>query len=208
MKRRGVLLVVSGPSGVGKGTVINRLLERHPELRKSVSCTTRSPRPGEVDGEDYRFVTGAEFAAMADNGEFLEFAVVHQDQRYGTPRQPVEEALDAGVDITLEIDYQGARSIRHALGHRAVLVFIAPPSWDELVQRLEGRKTESPEATAKRLASARKEFRHIGMFEYIVVNDDLDAAVDQLEGILLSERCRLGRNDWQGLQEGLETEGS
>ncbi len=198
-----MLLVVSGPSGVGKGTVIERLLERQPEVVKSVSCTTREARPGEEDGRDYRFVTAAEFARMVEAGEFLEYARVHEELWYGTPRKAVEEALASGTDITLEIDFQGARSVREKLGRRAALVFVAPPSWGELKRRLAGRSTESEDATEKRLASARREFRHIGMFEYVVVNDDLDAAVDELEGVLTAERCRLERADWERLQSEL-----
>ncbi len=203
MRKSGVLLVVSGPSGVGKGTVIDRLLVRHPEVARSISCTTRQPRAGECDGDDYHFVSVEEFRRLLGAGEFLEYARVHQDLWYGTPRKPVEEALAAGTDITLEIDYQGARSVRLLLGSRAVLVFIAPPSWQELVRRLEGRSTESGQATAKRLASARQEFKHMGMFEYVVLNDVIDNAVVQLEAILEAERCRLRRTDWQRLQSKL-----
>jgi guanylate kinase len=204
--RSGVLLVVSGPSGVGKGSVINRLLARQPALSKSVSCTTRSPRPGEEDGVDYHFVTVERFREMVNAGEFLEYACVHQDLWYGTPAEPVRQALADGTDIALEIDYQGARSVRQALGNRAALVFIAPPSWDELVARLKGRSTESADATAKRLESAEKEFEHIGMFEYVVVNDVLDEAVVELEAILVAERCRLERVGWEALQGELSPE--
>ena len=198
-----MLLVVSGPSGVGKGTVIARLLERQPEVLRSVSCTTRQSRPGEEDGRDYSFVTADEFARMVAAGEFLEYARVHQDLWYGTPREAVEEALASGTDMTLEIDFQGARSVREKLGRRAVLVFVAPPSWDDLKRRLAGRSTESEDATEKRLASARREFQHIGMFEYVVVNDELETAVDELEAILAAERCRLERTDWERLQSEL-----
>ncbi len=206
VRKSGVLLVVSGPSGVGKGTVIERVLARHPEVARSVSCTTRRPRRGEQDGREYRFVSLEQFRHMVIAGELLEYARVHQDLWYGTPRAPVEAALASGQDITLEIDYQGARSVRQLMGGRAVLVFVAPPSWQELVRRLEGRSTESQEATAKRLDSARQEFKHIGMFEYLVVNDDLDEAVRQLEAILMAERCRLSRTQWQQLQARLEEE--
>jgi len=201
-----VLLVVSGPSGVGKGTVIARLLQRQPELAKSVSCTTREPRPGEQDGVDYHFVTVDRFRQMVADGEFLEYARVHQDLWYGTPIAPVKQALAGGTDIALEIDYQGARSVRQAFGNHAALVFIAPPSWDELVARLQGRSTESADATAKRLESAKKEFLHIGMFEYVVVNDELERAVLELEAVLMAERCRLESIDWESLQRQLSSE--
>ncbi len=201
-----MLLVVSGPSGVGKGTVISRLLQRQPALVKSVSCTTRAPRPGEQDGIDYHFVTVDRFKQMIAAGEFLEYARVHQDLWYGTPLRRVRDTLAAGTDIALEIDYQGARSVRQFFGNRAALIFIAPPSWDELVARLQGRSTECADATAKRLDSARKEFRHIGMFEYIVVNDSLDDAVTELEAILIAERCRLECIDWEALQARLAPE--
>ncbi|MBC7288650.1 MAG: guanylate kinase [Armatimonadetes bacterium] len=203
IRREGLLLVVSGPSGVGKGTLINGLLQRHPELRVSVSCTTRPPRPGEVNGRDYYFVSTDEFLRMRAAGELLEWAVVHQDTFYGTPRKPVEEAILAGEDMVLEIDYQGARAIRGLLAHHAVLVFIAPPSWHALVDRLQRRHTERPEDVAKRLASARREIANIAMFQYVVINDVVEEAVDELEAILLAERCRLGRVDWRGLARDL-----
>jgi len=196
---RGILLVVAGPSGVGKGTMISGLLERHPRVQWSVSCTTRDPRPGEVDGRDYHFVSPAEFERMIAAGELLEWAIVHGTHAYGTPRVPVEEALAAGQDMVLEIDYQGARSIRQALPE-AVLVFVAPPSTEALLARLEGRNTEEPEAVLRRLRSARTEFRHMGIFHFLIVNDDLGAAIDALEAVYLAERQRLHRADWQGLQ--------
>lgn len=197
------MLVVSGPSGVGKGTVIKRMLARLPDVSRSVSCTTRPPRPGEVAGRDYHFVSTDEFRRMREAGELLEWAVVHQDLLYGTPRQPVEEALAKGQDIILEIDYQGARSVRQILGERAVLVFIAPPSWGALVERLRGRSTEDDEATRKRLASAIHELAHVEAFEYLIINDDLDAAVDNLQSVLLAERQRLGRLQWRPFVEDL-----
>lgn len=202
---RGILLVVAGPSGVGKGTMISGLLERHPRVQWSVSCTTREPRPGEVEGRDYYFVSPAEFARMVAAGEMLEWAVVHGTHAYGTPRAPVEAALAAGEDMVLEIDYQGARSIRQALPE-AVLVFVAPPSVEALLSRLEGRNTEAHEAVLRRLRSARTEFRHIGMFHFLIVNDDLQAAIEALDAVYLAERQRLHRADWQGLQARLLTQ--
>lgn len=196
-------MVVSGPSGVGKGTVIARMLAKQPGVSRSVSCTTRGPRPGEVDGRDYHFVEADVFRRMRDAGELLEWALVHQDLLYGTPRQPVEDALAAGQDIILEIDYQGARSVRQILGDRAVLVFIAPPSWSALVERLRGRSTEDEDATRKRLASAIHELAHVEAFEYLIVNNDLDRAVDDLQSVLLAERQRLERLDWRPFVEQL-----
>ncbi len=182
---------------MGKGTVIARMLAQQPGVSRSVSCTTRGPRPGEVAGRDYHFVSADEFHRMRDAGELLEWALVHQDLLYGTPRGPVEEALAAGQDIILEIDYQGARSVRQILGERAVLVFIAPPTWEALVQRLQGRSTEDDEATRKRLASAIHELAHVEAFEYLIVNDNLDRAVNDLQSVLLAERQRLERLDWR-----------
>ena len=203
MDRQGVLLVVSGPSGVGKGTLINGILQRHPDVRRSVSCTTRGPRPGEKHGEAYYFVTREEFAHLRDADQLLEWAVVHQDLFYGTPREPVEEALAEGRDIILEIDYQGARSVRQIMGDRATLVFIAPPQWQALAARLEGRSTEDSEATQKRLASAVHELAHIELFDYLVVNDEVEAAQAQLEAVLLAERQRLERLEWKPFVDGL-----
>ena len=163
---RGILLVVAGPSGVGKGTMISGLLQRHPRVQWSVSCTTREPRPGEVEGRDYYFVSPTEFERMIAAGELLEWAIVHGADAYGTPRAPVEQALAAGRDMVLEIDYQGARSIRQALPE-AVLVFVAPPSADALLSRLEGATLRTA-GQLRHLRSARTEFQHIGMFQFLM----------------------------------------
>ncbi len=199
---RGILLVVAGPSGVGKGTMIRGLRERFDGIEWSVSCTTRDPRPGEVDGEDYHFVNRGEFLRMAREGELLEWAVVHAHDFYGTPRAPIEEALAAGRDMVIEIDYQGARSVRAALPE-AVLVFVAPPSIEELRDRLAGRNTESEGALRRRLRSARTEFEHINMFQHLIVNDDLYDAIDALEAIYLAERQRTTRAHWRELRDRL-----
>ncbi len=201
-RRRGMLLVVAGPSGVGKGTLIRALLDRHSEIQWSVSCTTRDARLGEQPGSDYHFVSDEEFARMSAAGELLESALVHGIDRYGTPRAPVEEAMAAGRDIVLEIDYQGARSVRAAMPE-AVMVFVAPPSSDALRGRLVGRKTESSEAVERRMRSARIEFARMGMFEYVLVNDDLDQAIEDLCAIYLAERMALRRSGWQALQSEL-----
>ncbi len=205
-KGAGVLLVVSGPSGVGKGTVIAGVLAAHPEVRRSISCATRPRRPGEQDGQDYYFISPKEFERKQQAGEFLEWATVHKDLKYGTPRRPVEEALQAGQDIILEIDYQGARAVREQLGEKAVLVFIAPPSWEALLERLQKRHTESQEAIEKRLASARREIANIQMYEYVIINDELPEAIRALEAVLIAERHRRQRSDWQRLQQRLGEE--
>jgi len=185
---------------VGKGTVIRELMARRPELRKSVSCTTRKRRPEEEDGVDYHFVDLPAFLRMREAGDLLEWAVVHEAPCYGTPKGPVEQALAQGQDIILEIDYQGAGSVRRMMGGGAALVFMAPPSWPELKARLERRKTESPEDVRKRLRTARREIAHIDLFQYIVVNERVEQAADELAAILDAERLRLSRSDWRGLQ--------
>jgi len=200
---RGILLVVSGPSGVGKGTVISGLMERYPVVELSVSCTTRPPRVGESDKRDYYFISDNEFEQMRRSGELLEWAQVHDRHFYGTPRAPVQEALAAGRTLVLEIDYQGAKSVREQLGDQAVLVFVAPPSWPALIERLRKRHTESPQAIAERLASARKEIENMGMYDYVVINDKVAEAVQQLSGILLAEQQTMERFDWRRLRDEL-----
>lgn len=200
LKREGILLVISGPSGVGKGTVIERLQCLHPGLACSVSCTTRHPRPDEVNGRDYHFVTAERFSEMLAHDELLEWATVHGDTSYGTPRGPVEQALSQGRDIILEIDFQGARSVREKLGERAVLVFIAPPTWEALHSRLVGRKTEKPSDVERRLETARLELAHIDLFEYLVINDQIADTVAQLDAILRAERTRRSRLAWEAFQ--------
>ncbi len=199
---RGILLVVAGPSGVGKGTLIRGLREKHDGIEWSISCTTRDPRRGEVDGEDYHFVSRDEFLRMARRNELLEWAVVHGRDFYGTPRQPVEDALAAGRDMVIEIDYQGARSMRAALPE-AVTVFVAPPSIAALRSRLTGRATESDDAVHRRLRSAQTEFEHIGMFQHLIVNDDLEQAIGALEAVYLAERQRTTRAHWRELRDEL-----
>ncbi len=197
---RGILLVVSGPSGVGKGTVISGLMERYPDVELSVSCTTRQRRQGEADGEDYHFISDNEFEQMRRSGEFLEWAQVHGRHYYGTPREPAEQGLAMGRTLVLEIDYQGAKSVREHLGDQAVLIFVAPPSWQALVERLRKRHTESPQAIAERLASAREEIKNMGIYDYVVVNDEVAEAVQQLSGILLAEQHTTKRFDWRRLR--------
>jgi guanylate kinase len=173
------LTVLAGPTAVGKGTVAADIRERHPEIWISVSATTRAPRPGEIDGVHYRFVDDAAFDAMIAAGDLLEWAVVHQRARYGTPRQPVEEALDQGRLALLEIDLQGARQVRESMPE-ALFVFLEPPSWDELVRRLVGRGTESDDERERRLETARRELAAIGEFDETIANSEIQTAADEL----------------------------
>lgn len=165
-------MVISGPTAVGKGTVIRYILEHHPEIKLSVSATTRAPRPGEVDGVAYHFLSLEEFDAKIAAGQMLEYAVVHGTNKYGTLREPVEAALAAGQLMILEIDIQGARQVKQAMPE-ANLVFIAPPSWEELVSRLTGRGTETAEEQARRLETAREELAAQSEFDHVVINDEV-----------------------------------
>ena len=181
---RGQLVVLAGPSAVGKSTVVSGLRSAVPDLYFSVSMTTRAPRPGEVDGKDYFFVTPEHFHGRIDRGEMLEWADIHGGlQRSGTPAGPVQEAMDAGRPVLVEVDLAGARNIKRLLPE-AQTVFLAPPSWEVLVQRLTGRGTETPEVIERRLTTAREELDAQGEFDTVVVNDDVDAAVATIAGIL------------------------
>lgn len=173
------LTVLAGPTAVGKGTVSADVRARYPQVWLSVSATTRPPRPGEVDGVHYRFVSEAEFDRMVAAGELLEWAVVHGRHRYGTPRGPVEQRLAAGEPVLLEIDLQGARQVRESMPG-ARFVFLAPPSWDELVRRLVGRGTEDEAERERRLATARVELAAEPEFDHVIVNDDVHRATDEL----------------------------
>ena len=179
------LVVLAGPTAVGKGTVAAAVRETHPEVWYSVSATTRPPRPGEVDGVHYWFVSDEEFDRMIADGELLEWATVHQVARYGTPRKPVEEALAAGRPALLEIDLQGARQVRQSMPE-ALFVFLAPPSWEELVRRLVGRGTETEEERERRLATARVELAAEQEFDVTVVNHEVHAAAEQLVALMKS----------------------
>ncbi len=182
---RGRLVVLVGPSAVGKSTVVERVRALAPDLYFSVSATTRDPRPGEVDGRDYLFVTRSDFDAMIDRGELLEWADIHGGlQRSGTPAGPVLAALAAGRPVLVEVDLAGSRLVREALPE-AVEVFLAPPSWAELERRLRGRGTETPEVIARRLATARVEMDAADEFRHVVVNDDVDASARQLVNLLI-----------------------
>lgn len=179
----GDVTVISGPTAVGKGTVVQALKARHPEVWVSVSATTRPPRPTEVDGVHYHFVSNADFDVLVATDGLLEWATVHGRDRYGTPSAPVEAAVERGERVILKIDLQGARQVRQRLPG-ARLVFIAPPNWAELVNRLVGRGTETAEQRERRLRTAQVELAAADEFDHVVVNDDLGRAVDDLVSLL------------------------
>ena len=192
-KKRGILLVLSGPSGTGKGTVCAMVRDHLGDsVCYSISATTRQPRPGEVHGREYFFFSKEEFAALREQDGLLEWAQVY-DNFYGTPRKFVEEVLASGKDCILEIDPQGAMQVRSATDE-AVLVFIAPPSLEELRSRLTGRGTESEEEVEKRLGCAAAELAYQDKYDYIIVNDDVEKAAMKMEAILLAEKCRSARS--------------
>lgn len=188
----GLLIVVSGPSAAGKGTVCRELLNCQPDLVFSVSATTRPPRPGEVDGKNYYFISREEFERMVAAGEMLEWAEVYGNF-YGTPRKAVVEWLDQGRDVLLEIDIQGARQVRRQFP-RGVFIFLMPPSLAELERRIRERGTESEEAVQRRLASAAAEIAACREYDYVVVNDRVEDAVAKIRAIITAEKCRVERN--------------
>ena len=191
--RKGLLLVVSGPAGVGKGTINLSLISRNSDIRMSVSATTRSPRPGEIDGVHYFFKTEDEFQKMIESGAFLEYMRVFNTHYYGTPKSFVEQELAEGRSVILEIDVQGAMRVKAAYPD-AVLIFIAPPSMSELKSRLIHRGTESSEAIERRFETAFQEMELVDRYDYVVVNDILDLAIARAEDIIVAERCRVSRN--------------
>jgi guanylate kinase len=182
--RRSRLVVLAGPTAVGKGTVAAEVRRSHPEVWISVSATTRPPRPGEENGVHYWFVSDAEFDKMVAEGDLLEWAVVHKAARYGTPRQPVDLALASGRPAMLEIDLQGARQVRETMPD-ALFVFLKPPSWDELVRRLVGRGTETEDERVRRLATAREELAAEPEFDVTIVNHEVHAAADELVSLMV-----------------------
>jgi guanylate kinase len=183
-ERRSRLVVLAGPTAVGKGTVADDVRRNHPDVWISVSATTRPPRPGEVNGVHYWFVSDEEFDRMIAEDDLLEWAVVHKAARYGTPRQPVDLALASGRPAMLEIDLQGARQVRTTMPD-ALFVFLKPPSWDELVRRLVGRGTETEEERTRRLDTAREELAAEPEFDVTIVNHEVHAAADQLVSWLM-----------------------
>ncbi|MDP0399423.1 MULTISPECIES: guanylate kinase [Tsukamurella] len=188
--RRGRLVVLVGPSAVGKSSVVGRLRQEVPDMFFSVSATTRDPRPGEVDGRDYHFVGDHGFDRLIADGDLLEWAEIHGGlQRSGTPAKPVFQALDAGRPVLIEVDLAGCASVKAALPE-AITVFLSPPSWAELERRLRGRGTESPEVIDRRLETARAEMATRDDYDAVVVNDDLDRAVAELVSLLVGPSAR------------------
>jgi guanylate kinase len=177
------LTVLAGPTAVGKGTVAAYIREHHPEVLLSVSATTRPPRPGEIDGVNYYFLTDEQFDRMIEAGQFLEWATVHNAYRYGTPRQPIESAVAEGRSVLLEIDLQGARQVRRAFPD-AMLVFLLPPTWEELVRRLVGRGTEDEDERERRLETARIELAAQEEFDAVVVNTRVEEAAREVVSLM------------------------
>ncbi|NBG95524.1 guanylate kinase [Pyruvatibacter mobilis] len=201
------MFVMSSPSGAGKTTLSRGLLDTDEEIVMSVSATTRNPRPGEVDGKDYYFVSVEDFGLMVNRGEFLEHAKVF-DNYYGTPRGPVEEALSGGKDVLFDIDWQGTQQLKENAREDVVSIFILPPSTQELERRLHTRAQDSAEIVAKRMAKAADEMSHWAEYDYIIVNQDLDKSRTQIRAILDAERLKRPRQTGlggfvKGLREGL-----
>jgi guanylate kinase len=192
VERRGLMFVLSSPSGAGKTTLSRMLIERMPGLKMSVSATTRAKRPGEVDGKDYLFVDKPRFEAMVKGDELLEWATVF-DNRYGTPRSPVEAALSAGQDVLFDIDWQGTQQLREKARADVVSVFILPPSAADLEKRLHSRAQDSDEVIRNRMSRASHEMSHWAEYDYIVINHDVDEAFAEVQSILKAERLKRER---------------
>lgn len=188
---RGKMFVVSGPSGVGKGTVVGKLLAENPQLHLSVSATTRKKREGEAEGVNYYYKTHEEFKKMIDDNQFIEWACFC-DNYYGTPKAAIEKHLDDGRDVILEIEIQGAMEVKKNYPE-SIFVFILPPSVDELKKRLKGRGTETLDVINLRIETAKKELGFAKEYDYLIVNDEIDKAVNKLKGIIASERCKTER---------------
>ncbi|MDD3115375.1 MAG: guanylate kinase [Anaerovibrio sp.] len=204
--RKGLLILVSGPSGTGKGTVCDLLRQRHPEISYSISATTRQPRPGEQDGVNYYFYTKEKFQTMIARGELLEWAEVYGNY-YGTPKQKVTDRLEAGEDILLEIDTQGALDVMRLMPD-GLFIFLLPPSLEELARRLKGRGTETEDSLQRRLAAAVEEIKIAHHYRYVVVNDKVEAAEEVIANIIEAEHHRtdLNENLLAGLTEAVEGE--
>lgn len=193
MGKKGLLIVISGPSGAGKGTVCKHWLKNHQETELSISATTRSPRHNEENGINYFFKSTEEFEAMIENNDFLEYAKVY-DNYYGTPRKYVQEKLSTGKDVILEIDIQGALQVKERFD-QGVFIFIVPPTMEELKNRIVKRGTEDPDMILKRFNSAYEELNFIKRYNYVVVNDKVEEAVKRIEAITIAEKCRVDRNE-------------
>ena len=192
VERRGLMFVLSSPSGAGKTTLSRLLIDRMAGLQMSVSATTRPMRPGEVDGHDYHFIDKAKFEQMVKRNELLEWATVF-DNRYGTPRVPVEQALSAGQDVLFDIDWQGTQQLRQRAGDDLVSIFVLPPSHDELERRLRARAQDAEDVVQARMAKANNEISHWAEYDYVVINDDLDSTLAKIRTILDAERMKRGR---------------
>jgi guanylate kinase len=190
-QRKGIVFILSAPSGTGKTTVLSSLLERFPDISLSVSYTTRAPRAGEAPGRDYHFISHAKFLAMKAKGQFAESASVH-DFFYGTPAQTLDRSIGSGRDFFLDIDVQGARQIKRRYPE-AVSIFLLPPSWSELRRRLGGRKTDDKAIIRRRLANARREIQDVIQYDYYIVNSDIEDSVGIMEAIILAERQKISR---------------
>ena len=191
LNRKGLLLVVSGPSGAGKGTICKALLNKNDQIKLSVSATTRKPRNGEVHGVNYFFIEKEEFTKMVENGEFLEHAQIY-DNFYGTPKAAIIECLEKGQDVILEIEMQGARQIKEVYPE-GVFIFVLPPSLEELKSRIVGRGTETQEEIEKRFSCAFEEISQIVNYDYFIVNEDIEKSVNDVEAIILSEKNKVTR---------------
>jgi guanylate kinase len=192
MQRRGLMLVLSSPSGAGKTTLSRRLLESDSHIAMSVSATTRRPRQGEVDGKDYFFVPPSDFTGMVEGGAFLEHALVFGNH-YGTPKEPVMLALAKGQDVLFDIDWQGTQQLRQQAGDDLVSIFVLPPSHAELERRLRARAQDEEHVVQQRMARANNEISHWAEYDYVVINDDLDATLEKIQTILAAERMKRGR---------------
>lgn len=195
--RRGLMLILSSPSGTGKTTLAHRLIDQNPDLVWSVSATTRSPRPQEVDGEDYFFLSQDAFEAKVEAGEFLEHAEVF-GRRYGTLKAPVEDALSMGRDVIFDIDWQGAQKLAAEAPHDVVRIFLLPPSLRLLRDRLERRGQDDEDVIDKRMGQAKDEIAHWGEYDYVVINDEFSRALEELAVILRAERLKRLRHPWLG----------
>jgi len=192
MKKKGILFIVSAPSGSGKTTLCNKLVESLAKINRSISMTTRPPRVGERDGVDYIFIQKEEFLKRKKRNEFLEWAKV-LDEYYGTPKKYIKHIVNKGCDVLLNIDTQGAMKIKRTR-MKAVYIFVLPPSMAMLKERLVGRSTDSKKEVARRLRLARKEMSYLSKYDYVVVNNVLESALDNLRSIVIAERCKVGRN--------------